>query len=142
MTDVSTEPAVAPQKASILKVVRDQRKTILVALGLAVAAFWIVGQMGEWPLATSLSVGVGLGLLNHLATEFWLLRIIASGAQPSRGAMTRSTIARLVVLSVVAIGLTIALWPDGVGVLMGLAIFRLIALTMTSITLLKELKEQ
>jgi hypothetical protein len=142
MTDVSTQPAVAPEKASLLKVVRDQRKTILVALALAVAAFWIVGQMGEWPLATSLSVGVGLGLLNHLATEFWLLRIIASGAQPSRAAMTRSTIARLVVLSVVAIGLTIALWPDGVGVLMGLAIFRLIALTMTSITLLKELKEQ
>ena len=34
------------------------------------------------------------------------------------------------------------LWPDGVGLLLGLAIFRLIALMMTSITLLKELKEQ
>jgi hypothetical protein len=142
MTELSAEPAVAPQKASLLKVVRDQRKTILIALGLAVAAFWIVGQLGEWRLAISLSVGVGLGLLNHLATEFWLLRIIASGAQPSRGAMTRSTILRLLVLSVVAIGLTIVLWPDGVGVLMGLAVFRLIALAMTSITLLKELKEQ
>jgi hypothetical protein len=142
MTDVSTEPAVAPQKASVLRVVRDQRKTILVALGLAVAAFWIAGQLGEWRLAACLSIGVGLGLLNHLATEFWLLRIIASGDQPSRGAMTRSTIVRLLILSVVAVGLTAALWPDGVGVLMGLAIFRLIALTMTSITLLKELKEQ
>jgi hypothetical protein len=142
VTDVSMEPAVKPQKASLLQVVRDQRKTILVALGLAVAAFWIVGQMGQWPLATSLSIGVGLGLLNHLATEYWLLRIIVSGDQPSRAAMTRSTIARLVVLSVVAVGLTVVLWPDGVGVLMGLAIFRLIALTMTSITLLKELKEQ
>ena len=142
MTDVSTEPAVTPQKASVLRVVRDQRKTILVAFGLAVAAFWIVGQLGEWRLATCLSVGVALGLLNHLATEFWLLRIIVSGDQPSRGAMTRSTIVRLLVLSVVAVGLTVALWPDGVGVLMGLAVFRLIALTMTSITLLKELKEQ
>jgi hypothetical protein len=142
VTDVSMEPAVTPEKASILKVVRDQRKTILVALGLAVAAFWIVGQLGEWRLATCLSVGVALGLLNHLATEFWLLRIIVSGDQPSRGAMTRSTIVRLLILSVVAVGLTVALWPDGVGVLMGLAVFRLIALTMTSITLLKELKEQ
>jgi hypothetical protein len=142
MTDVSTEPVVARQKASVLKVVRDQRKTILVALGLAVAAFWVAGQLGEWRLATCLSIGVGLGLLNHLATELWLLRIISSGAEPSRGAMTRATIARLIVLSVVAVGLTVALWPDGVGVLMGLAIFRLIALTMTSITLLKELKEQ
>jgi hypothetical protein len=143
MTELSTEPVVAPhKKASLVQVVRDQRKTILVALGLAVAAFWIVGQMGEWRLAACLAIGVGLGLLNHLATEFWLLRIIVSGEQPSRGAMTRSTILRLLVLSVVAVGLTVALWPDGVGVLMGLAIFRLIALTMTSITLLKELKEQ
>jgi hypothetical protein len=142
MTEVSTEVAVAPQKASVLKVLRDQRKTILVALCLAVAAFWIVGQMGQWRLATCLSIGVGLGLLNHLATEFWLLRIIVSGDQPSRAAMTRSTIVRLLILSIVAVGLTVALWPDGVGVLMGLAIFRLIALTMTSITLLKELKEQ
>src|SRR2546425_1245836 len=100
----------------------------LIGLGGLLVGAIVVGTL----LAISLSVGVGLGLLNHLATEFWLLRIIASGAQPSRGAMTRSTIARLVVLSVVAVGLTIALWPDGVGVLMGLAIFRLIALTMTS----------
>jgi hypothetical protein len=142
MTDMKIEPSVAPEKASVLRVVRDQRKTILVALGLAVAAFWIAGQLGEWRLAACLSLGVGLGLLNHLATEFWLLRIIASGDQPSRAAMTRSTIVRLAILSVVALALTAALWPDGVGVLMGLAIFRLIALTMTSITLLKELKEQ
>jgi hypothetical protein len=144
VTDVTTpQPAVAPaKKASVLTVVRDQRKTALVAFGLAVAAFWIAGQMGEWRLATCLAIGVGLGLLNHLATEFWLLRIIVSGAQPTRGQMTRSTIARLVLLSVLAVGLTVFLWPDGVGVLMGLAIFRLIALTMTSITLLKELKEQ
>ena len=144
MTETSTEPDVAPEhkKASVLTVLRDQRKTTILAFVLAVAAFWIVGQMGEWWLATCLCIGVALGLLNHLATEFWLLRIIVSGAQPTRGQMTRSTIVRLVLLSVLAVGLTIFLWPDGVGVLMGLAIFRLIALAMTSITLLKELKEQ
>jgi len=34
------------------------------------------------------------------------------------------------------------MWPDGVGVLLGLAVFRLIALMMTSMTLLKELKSE
>ncbi len=121
---------------------RDQRKTEIVALTLAVAAFWIIGQLGEWRMATCLAVGVGLGLANHLATEYWLLRIISSGDDPSRGRMIRSTIARLVTLSVVAVGLTILLWPDGVGVLLGLAIFRLLALMMTSVTLLKELKSE
>lgn len=128
--------------AALLKVLRDQRKTEIVALTLAVAAFWIIGQLGEWRMATCLAVGVGLGLANHLATEYWLLRIISSGDDPSRGRMIRSTIARLVTLSVVAVGLTILLWPDGVGVLLGLAIFRLLALMMTSVTLLKELKSE
>jgi hypothetical protein len=137
------EPTVAPpKKASVLKVLRDQRKTLLVALGLAVAAYWIIGQLGEWRLAAALAVGIGLGLVNHLATEYWLLRIITSGESPTRGRMIRSTIARLTTLSVVAVGLTVVMWPDGVGVLLGLAVFRLIALMMTSLTLLKELKSE
>ena len=137
-----TEPVEAPAKsASIVKVVKDQRKTFFVALGLAVASYWIVGQLGEWRLAGCLVIGIALGLGNHLATEYWLLRIITSGENPSRGRMIRSTIARLVTLSVIAVGLTVLLWPDGLGVLLGLAIFRLLALVMTSVTLLKELKE-
>ncbi|HRD63262.1 MAG TPA: hypothetical protein PLZ93_12375 [Nocardioides sp.] len=133
----------APRKsASVLKVVRDQRKTVLVALGLAVASYWIIGQLGEWRLAGCLSIGIALGLVNHLATEYWLLRIISSGEQPSRGQMMRATMVRLVVLTAVAVGLAIWLWPDGIGLLLGLAIFRLLALMMTSVTLLKELKSE
>lgn len=140
---VAAQPTVEPAgKASVLTVVRDQRKTVLIALGLAVASYWIIGQLGEWRLATCLAIGIALGLVNHLATEFWLLRIISSGAEPSRGQMVRATIFRLLVLTVVAVGLAVWLWPDGVGLLLGLAIFRLLALMMTSLTLLKELKSQ
>src|SRR3954467_15270309 len=114
MNETSTEPAVAPvqKRASVLTVVRDQRKTVLVAFCLAVAAYWIIGQLGEWWLAGALAVGIGLGLLNHLATEFWLLRIITSGEKPSRNRMIRSTVTRLTLLSIVAVGLTILMWPD------------------------------
>ena len=114
--------AVPQQRASLWQVIRDQRKTIIVGLVLAVAAFWILGQLDEWRLATSLAIGVGLGLINHLATERWLLG--------------------LVVLTVVAVTVAVVFWPDGIGVLLGLAVFRLIALAMTTIPLLKELKEQ
>jgi hypothetical protein len=131
-----------PQKASLLRVLRDQRKTIVVALVLAVAAYWIAGQLGEWRLASAIAVGVGIGLVNHLATEFWLLRIIASGAQPTRATMMRSTLVRLLVVTVVAVSVAVVWWPDGIGLLLGLAVFRLIALVMTTIPLLKELKSQ
>lgn len=143
MADVAPQPTVAPAKrASVLTVVRDQRKTVFVALGLAVASYWIIGQLGEWRMAACLSIGIALGLVNHLATEYWLLRIITSGDQPSRGQMVRATMVRLVVLTVVAVALAVWLWPDGIGLLLGLAIFRLLALMMTSITLLKELKSE
>ncbi len=148
-----TEPAVSPStaadapavvlpKASWLTVVRDQRKTVLVAAVLAIAAYWIAGQLGEWRLASAIAVGVGLGLANHLVTEYWLLRIIANGEQPSRAAMVRSTLVRLLVLTVVAVSIAVVWWPDGIGLLLGLAFFRLIALMMTTIPLLKELKSQ
>jgi hypothetical protein len=135
-------PVINPgERASIGRVLKDQRKAILVALGLAVAVFWIAGQMGEWTLAGCIAGGIGLGLVNHLATEYWLLRIITSGEQPTRSEMIFATIARLTVLTAVAVVIAVVFWPDGIGLLLGLAVFRLVALVMTSVPLLKELKK-
>jgi hypothetical protein len=125
--------------ASVGRVVRDQRKTVWVAAAMMVLGLF-VGQYDEWTLAFCIAGGVLLGLLNHLVTEYWLLRIITRGAQPTRGQMTRTTIVRLAVLAVVAIAIAVAFWPAGIGLLLGLAIFRLIALVMTALPLLKELK--
>jgi len=133
----TAEPSVKP---SLWRVVRDQRKIELVGLGMMVASFWIIGQLDEWRLAACVAGGVLFGLVNHLATEYWLLKTISSGEQPSRNQMIAATIVRLTVLTVVAVGRAIVLWPDGIGLLLGLAIFRLIALVMTTIPLLKELK--
>ncbi len=141
MTD-GQQPVQPPEKASFLRVLRDQRKIMLVALAMIVASYWVAGQFGEWRLAGCIAAGVLIGLANHLHTEWWLLKIISSGETPTKGQLTRATIARLTVLSIVAIGIAIAFWPDGIGLLLGLAIFRLIALVMTTIPLLKELKNQ
>jgi hypothetical protein len=135
----TTEP---PVKPSLLRVLKDQRKTVFVALAMVVAAYWVAGQLGEWRLASCIAAGVLLGLANHLATEYWLLRIISSGAEPTRSQLMVSTIIRLAVLTVVAIGIAVVLWPDGIGLLLGLAIFRLIALVMTGIPLLRQLKKE
>jgi|SRR5690348_10938860 len=122
------------------KVLRDQRKAVLVALAMMVLGLWF-GQYGDWTLATCIAVGVFLGLLNHLATELWLLKVITSGEQPTRGRLMFATVIRLTILSVVAIAIAIAFWPSGIGLLLGLAIFRLVALVMTTLPLLKELKK-
>jgi hypothetical protein len=136
-------PTINPgERASIGRVIKDQRKAIVVALGLAIAVYWVAGQLDKWTLAGCIAGGIGLGLLNHLATEYWLLRIITSGEQPTRNEMIFATVARLTVLTAVAVTIAVVFWPDGIGLLLGLAIFRLVALVMTSVPLLKELKKQ
>jgi hypothetical protein len=142
MTMTTPAPTDVSGRPSIGRVLRDQRKTVLVATVLVVAAFWVGGPLGEWRLAACVAGGVLLGLLNHLATEWWLLKIIASGDQPTRNRMIAATMTRLLVLTVVAVGIAVVFWPDGIGLLLGLAIFRLIALVMTGLPLLKELKNQ
>ena len=140
MNSSSTE--IAPgDRPSVLRVLRDQRKIVILAAALMVGTYWVSGQLGEWRLAACIAGGIALGLLNHLATEYWLMRIISSGEQPTRNKMIASTMARLLVLTVVAVGIAVMFWPDGIGLLLGLALFRLIALVMTGLPLLKELKK-
>ena len=142
-TDAGPVSPLAPgEKPSFLRVLRDQRKVLIVAAILVVADFWVLIQLGEWTLAGCIAGGIALGLVNHLFTEYWLLKLLVSGEQPTRKSLTMSTIARLAVLSVVAVGCAVAFWPSGIGLLLGLAVFRLIALVMTTIPLLKELKSQ
>jgi hypothetical protein len=151
MTDahLATEPGTtenpgqsATRAAGVVAVLRAQRKTLLVGLVLAIAGFWIFGPLGEWTLAGCLAAGVLLGLANHLITELWLMRVISSGDELTRNRMVRSTFIRLTLLTLVAVAIAVAFWPDGAGVLFGLAIFRLMALVMTTIPLLRELKSE
>ena len=142
MTAPGTSSVQPGERASLLRVLKDQRKTVVVALTLMVASFWIAGQLDRWTLAGCIAAGIALGLANHLATELWLLRVISSGQQPTRATMMRATLVRLLVLTVVAVALAVIWWPDGIGLLLGLGVFRLIALVMTTIPLLKELKSQ
>jgi uncharacterized protein (DUF2062 family) len=139
-TGPTTAPVAEGERVRVTRVLGDQRKVLWVALVLVVADFWILLQVGEPTLAACTAGGIALGLGNHLVTEYWLLRLIASGEQPTRKRLAAATLARLTVLSVVAVGIAASFWPDGIGLLLGLAIFRLVALLMTSITLLKELK--
>ena len=148
MTDQVTTPMTSPSaeiapgdRPSFLRVLRDQRKTVILAAALMAGSYWVAGQLGEWRLAACIAGGIALGLLNHLATEYWLMRIITSGEQPTRNKMIASTMTRLLVLTVVAVGIAVMFWPDGIGLLLGLALFRLIALVMTGLPLLKELKK-
>ena len=126
---------------SISKVLRDQRRIFVVALLLSSAGFWIFGPMGDWDVAAFLAAGIALGLANHIATEFSLLKMIASGEDLTRAEIAGSALVRLLVVSGVAAAVAIIFWSTGIIALIGLALFRLITLVMTGIPLVKELSK-
>ncbi|HSV37317.1 MAG TPA: hypothetical protein VLI04_01030 [Nocardioidaceae bacterium] len=137
MSSVEVPPIPRPTIALLL---RAQRKVILVALAMIVASFWVIGPLASWVTASCAAGGVLLGLLNHLYTELWLGNVISGGGEPTRSMLTRSTMFRLGILSAVALGVAFVVGPPGIALIFGLAIFRLIALVMTGLPLLKELK--
>ena len=50
MNSSSAEIA-AGDRPSVLRVLRDQRKTLILAAALMAATYWVSGQLGEWRLA-------------------------------------------------------------------------------------------
>lgn len=126
---------------SLAKVVRGQRRTIAFGGILAGLAIWGLGAFGYLAIGLFFTVGVALELANRLLTELTLLKAVESGELPSRKQYGMGALVRLMGITVIAGTLTVVFWPDGAGVLFGLALFHLIALVLTGIPLLKELRK-
>ena len=131
--------AAAGEPASVKRAVLNQRRAIVLAFVLAVGAFWVT--FGNWQMGALAAAGVALGLANHILTEYAIQKAIAADNPATRNAYARSSLMRLAVISVAAFALAAAFWDEGgVGVIFGLALFHLIALTLTAIPLLKEVR--
>lgn len=140
--DSTVSAALAGERASLNTVLRDHKRVLVVALVVVVASFWICGPLAAWDVAVFLSVGVLLAVVNHVASEYSLLKTLASGREPTRTEMTRQALVRLLAVGVTAGAVAVVFWSTGIVTLIGLALFRLITLVMTGIPLLKELKRQ
>ena len=138
--NVPAGPEGGTQRPTLARVLRDQRRAVVVAAVLAAGALWVFVPLGEWQVGVFVAVGMLLGLANHVATELSLLRMISSGANLTRSEIASSALVRLLFVSVPAVAVAVAFWPFGLTALIGLALYRLITLVMTTIPLLKELK--
>jgi hypothetical protein len=127
--------------SSLARAVANQRRSLLLALGLCVAAIWISVPLGQWQVGVFLSIGVLLSLVNHVLTERTLLTSVESGDLLSRKQYATSSLTRLLGISLAAGAIAIVFWPNGASVLFGLALFHMIALVFTGIPLLKEIKK-
>jgi hypothetical protein len=129
------------QSNGLISAVRNQSRAAVLAVGLIVAALWISIPMGEWRAGLFLGVGVLLGLVNSAVTELFLLRSVRADELITRQQYAVASLVRLLGVSVVAVSVAVAFWPDGATVLFGLALFHLLTLVLTGIPLLKEIKK-
>ncbi|MGH3883554.1 MAG: hypothetical protein ACRDRY_07395 [Pseudonocardiaceae bacterium] len=115
------------------------RRAALVAAGLGVASFVVLTPMG-YPLAAAFFCGgLGLGLLNTALVQRSAARFAASG-DPSKRRFAVAVLARLALITALAVGLALALQPEGLGVFAGLAALQLLMIFMASVPLIKELR--
>jgi hypothetical protein len=125
----------------VAQAIRSQRRALLLAGVLVFAGLWIAVGLGEWQVGIFVAVGVLLGLANGILTEAFLMRATESDDMLSRKQFAISSLVRLSGISLVALTLTVAFWPYGGAVLGGLAAFHLMALVLTALPLLKELRQ-
>ena len=119
--------------------VLNQRRALILAAVLILGAFWVT--FGEWTHGALAAAGVMLGAINHVLTEYAIQKAVASGDAISRNTYARSSLLRLAAISLAAFALATAFWDrGGIGVLFGLAVFHLIALALTAIPLLREVR--
>ena len=135
-----SDQAAAP-RVSLVSVAKRQRVTVLLAAGLALAAIVVGVAFESWLAGVFFAVGIGLSLLNALLTEQSMMRMTASGDDLSRSQFAMSALARLALISVVALALVVAFWPDGGLVLAGLALFQLLTIVLTGLPVLREMRE-
>jgi hypothetical protein len=129
------------QSLPMAQAIRNQRRSLFLAGVLVFAGIWVAVGLGEWQVGVFVAVGVALGLANGLLTEAFLLRATDSDDMLSRKQFAISSLVRLSGISLVALTLTVAFWPYGGAVLGGLAAFHLMALVLTALPLLKELRQ-
>jgi len=127
--------------ASMARAVRNQRSAVMLAAGLVVAAIWVSIPLGEWRIGVFLAAGFVLGLINHIGTEYALQRAIASGNLVTRQMWASSSLLRLALVSVAGFAIAAIFWSDGAAVIFGIAIFHMVALTLTAIPLLREVRK-
>jgi hypothetical protein len=125
----------------LAQAIRNQRRSLLLAGVLVFAGCWVGVGVGEWQIGLFVAAGVVLGLANGILTEAFLLRATDSDDMLSRKQFAISSLVRLSGISLVALTLAVAFWPYGGAVLAGLAAFHLLALVLTALPLLKELRQ-
>jgi hypothetical protein len=117
--------------------VLNLRRPVLIAAVVGAAGLVVAGLFGHIVMGILGVIGLGLGLFNTRLLQRSVVKVISS-EKPSKTAIGRQAVPRLMLITVLAVALGIFLRPDGLGVFLGLAVFQVIIIGTTAAPVMKE----
>lgn len=121
--------------------VMDLRVPVLIAAVLGAVGLLVTGLLGHIMMGFLGIVGMGLGVANARWLQHSVVKVTTS-ENPSKKALFGSSMQRLALITIVAVGLGIFVRPNGIGVFLGLAVFQIILVANTAMPVLKERHQQ
>ncbi len=117
--------------------VLNLRRPVLIAAVVGAAGLVVAGLFGHIVMGILGVIGLGLGLFNTRLLQRSVVKVISS-EKPSKTAIGRQAVPRLMLITALAVALGIFLRPDGLGVFLGLAVFQVIIIGTTAAPVMKE----
>lgn len=117
--------------------VLNLRRPLVIASVVGAAGLVVCGVFGHIVMGILGVIGLGLGVFNTRLLQRTVLKVISS-ENPSKTAIGRSAVPRLLMITAIAVALGVFLRPDGVGVFLGLAAYQVITLATAMPPVMKE----
>lgn len=114
-------------------------RLLIICIVLTAAATVAAGQFGQRPLGVFFGLGLALGLVNALLVRHSVQSITAE-AQPLKSKMALNSATRLLIITVIGLVIAYIFRPQGLGVLVGLAMFEVLLVVSTALPVVTKLR--
>ena len=115
------------------------RRSVVVCAVLGVAAIVVLSVEGHPFMGVFGLFGLALGAYNNRLLQRSVIRF-ASSPDMGRQQFRRGVMARLGLITLLAIGLGVVVRPDGLGVFAGLAVFQIVMLIGAAVPVFRSLR--
>ena len=120
---------------------RNYRKALIAAAVIGGAGLVVGSLLGYWAAGALLCVGLALGAVNTRMMLSSTIRMAESEEIGKRPFMF-GTLRRLAGITAVALALVYFFRPEGVAVVVGLAVFQLLVVTAAGATIVREVRSR
>jgi hypothetical protein len=114
-------------------------RLLAISVALTVVAVGAAGSLGHPMVGVFFGGGLLLGLLNAVGVQRSVAAITAE-AHPLKKKMAMNSASRLMIITVIGLTVAFVFRPEGLGVVFGLALFQILLVGSTALTVWKKLR--